>query len=47
MLNTLNKDDYVIVCGDFGIWNYSEEHKYWMNWFSNKNYTTLFWELSL
>lgn len=45
--NTLNKDDYVIVCGDFGIWDDSKEQKYWMNWFSNKKYTTLFWVLSL
>ncbi len=43
---TLDKDDYVIVCGDFGlIWDMGEESKeerYWLKWFEDKPYTTLF-----
>ena len=42
----MTKDDYVIICGDFGgIWNYqveSEYEKYWLDWLNNKNFTTLF-----
>ena len=28
----LTKDDYVIICGDFGLWDESPEQNYWMNW---------------
>ena len=39
----LTKNDYVIICGDFGcVWDDSNLDKYWQNWFSNKNFTTLF-----
>ena len=42
----MTKDDYVIVCGDFGlIWDYegeSSEENYWLNWLDNKPWTTLF-----
>ena len=39
----LTRNDYVIICGDFGgIWNDSKENKYWMDWLNNKNFTTLF-----
>lgn len=42
----MTKDDYVIVCGDFGlIWDYEEEsseEKYWLDWLDNKPWTTLF-----
>ena len=52
-LNTMNfnsknmtKDDYVIICGDFGgVWNYKgedAEERYWLNWLENKPFTTLF-----
>ena len=43
--NSLTKDDYVIICGDFGfIWNSKEDNteRYWMKWFQNKPWTTLF-----
>jgi len=44
--NTLTKDDYVIVLGDFGlIWNFIQSDKeeiYWTNWLNNKPWTTLF-----
>ena len=42
----MTKNDYVIICGDFGgIWNYQEESEYeknWLDWLNNKNFTTLF-----
>ncbi|MCD7873149.1 MAG: metallophosphoesterase [Clostridiales bacterium] len=42
----LTKEDYVIICGDFGgVWNYEEEsnsEKYWLDWLNDKPFTTLF-----
>lgn len=43
--NTLTKNDYVIICGDFGfIWKNEPDktEKYWMKWFNEKPWTTLF-----
>ena len=43
---TMTRDDYVIVCGDFGgIWNFmvqSKDEIYWLNWFAQKPFTLLF-----
>ena len=43
---SMTKDDYVIICGDFGgVWNKDVEdkaEKWWMDWLDNKPYTTLF-----
>ncbi len=40
---TLTKDDYVIICGDFGgVWNNSKEDKNWQKWLTEKPFTTLF-----
>lgn len=53
-LNTMNfpeqkeltKDDYVVICGDFGgVWNYTEEsasERYSLDWLEKKPFTTLF-----
>ena len=39
----LTKDDYVIICGDFGgVWDGSKEDKYWLEGLNNKSFTTLF-----
>lgn len=39
----LTKDDYLIICGDFGaVWNNEPEELYWRNWLEKKNFTTLF-----
>lgn len=41
----MTKDDYVIICGDFGlVWDQTENknEKYWLNWLQNKPFTTLF-----
>ena len=37
----MSKDDYVIICGDFGDWDESKEQKYWMKWLDSKPFTTL------
>ena len=41
----MTKNDYVIICGDFGgVWNYLVEStydKYWLNCLNEKNFTTL------
>ena len=41
----LTKDDYVIICGDFGLVFYQTEtdkEKYWLDWLEDKPWTTLF-----
>jgi predicted phosphodiesterase len=39
----MTKNDYVIICGDFGgVWNNSHEEIYWRKWLNDKNFTTLF-----
>lgn len=42
----LDKDDYVIICGDFGaIWSKDGEsldEQYHLNWLNDRNFTTLF-----
>jgi len=38
----MTKDDYVIICGDFGIWNDTPEERYWLDWLNDKPFTTLF-----
>ncbi len=42
----MTKDDYVIICGDFGgVWDVgweSKNEKYWLDWFEERAYTLLF-----
>ena len=42
----MTKDDYVIICGDFGgVWDAggeSKDEKYWLDWFEGRSYTLLF-----
>ena len=42
----MTKDDYIIICGDFGgVWTFEEEssrEKELLDWLGNKNFTTLF-----
>jgi len=39
----MSADDYVIVSGDFGgIWDGSDEDRYWLDWLNDKPFTTLF-----
>jgi hypothetical protein len=39
----LTKDDYVIICGDFGlVWDGLKQEMYWRRWLDKKPFTTLF-----
>lgn len=38
----MTKDNYVVVLGDFGIWDNSKRENYNLDWLDNKNFTTLF-----
>ena len=38
----MTKEDYVIICGDFGIWDNSKREKYNLSWLDDKPFTTLF-----
>lgn len=39
----MTKDDFLIVCGDFGlVWNNDKEDLWWRNWLDKKTFTTLF-----
>ena len=39
----LTKQDYVIICGDFGaVWNGAKSDKYLQKWYNEKPWTTLF-----
>ena len=38
----MTKEDFVIVCGDFGIWHDTKEERYWLDWLNDKPFTTLF-----
>lgn len=40
---TMTKNDYVIICGDFGgIWSGGKDDAYWLKWLKEKPFTTLF-----
>ena len=39
----MTRDDYVIVCGDFGgVWCDSSEERWWLNWLEEMPFTLLF-----
>lgn len=39
---SLSKEDYLIICGDFGlVWDGSKRELWWRKWLSDKNFTTL------
>ena len=40
--NEMSKDDFVIVCGDFGLWHPTKSESYWLDWLNDKPFTTLF-----
>lgn len=40
--DNMTLDDFVIVCGDFGIWDGSDHERYQLNWLSEKNFNILF-----
>ena len=42
-LKGLTKDDYVIICGDFGlVWDNDKSEMHWRKWLEEKSFTTLF-----
>ena len=42
-LKNLTKNDYLIICGDFGmIWDGSATDRWWLDWLEKKPYSTLF-----
>ena len=39
----MTRDDYVIICGDFGgLWAGNAHDRYWLDWLNEKPFTTLF-----
>lgn len=38
----MTRDDFVIACGDFGIWHQDNTEKWWFKRLSEKNFTLLF-----
>lgn len=38
----MTRDDFVIVCGDFGIWHDTKTEKWWLNWLEDKPFTLCF-----
>lgn len=38
----LTKDDFVIICGDFGLWHDTEVERHDLEWLNSKPFTTLF-----
>ncbi|MBE5961667.1 MAG: metallophosphoesterase, partial [Lachnospiraceae bacterium] len=37
----MSKQDYVIVCGDFGLWDRSKKQEYYRKWLNGRNFTLL------
>ena len=38
----MTADDYVIICGDFGLWHDTPEERHWLDWLNDRPFTTLF-----
>lgn len=38
----MTKDDYVIICGDFGFWRDTKSQRWCLKWLDEKPFTTLF-----
>ena len=38
----MTRDDFVIVCGDFGIWQDTKSERWWLDWLSERPFTLLF-----
>lgn len=38
----MTRDDFVIVCGDFGLWHDTKSERWWLNWLEEKPFTILF-----
>lgn len=38
----MTRNDFVLVCGDFGIWENNNSERYWLDWLEKKNFTLCF-----
>lgn len=38
----MSRDDYIIVCGDFGLWHDCPEERYNLDWLAKKSFTLCF-----
>ena len=38
----MTRDDFVVVCGDFGLWHDNSTERWWFDWFEEKPFTILF-----
>lgn len=38
----MTRDDFVIICGDFGLWHDDNTERWWFKWLEEKNFTILF-----
>lgn len=38
----MTRNDYVIVCGDFGLWHDNPTERYWLKWLAQRKFTLLF-----
>lgn len=38
----MSRDDFVIICGDFGLWHDTDKERHWLNWLNDKPFITLF-----
>lgn len=38
----MTRDDFVIVCGDFGIWHDNKSERWWLDWLEEKPFTLCF-----
>lgn len=38
----MTRDDFVIICGDFGLWHKDKTELWWHKWLSEKSFTLLF-----
>lgn len=38
----MTREDFVIVCGDFGIWHDNKTERWWLDWLADKPFTLCF-----
>lgn len=38
----MTREDFVLVCGDFGIWHNTKSERWWLDWLEDKNFTICF-----
>lgn len=38
----MTRDDFVIICGDFGLWHSDNTERWWFNWLNEKSFTVVF-----